>query len=261
MGRRRQRRRPSVDRERMGRVLSREIDAPWHVARDLWGADALEVRGRPHSGCRFREAARDLTRSKTLCTYGRTAHGNREIPRPAASQDAARIGKSGWSRATGCAGAAGAGSVDAGAAGCANPVTGMDVATRAKRSAQKRAHMIDPLGTASQIKPTSRRHRDCVKLAGTPPRFCSGHAVAHDFHQVFIKTRCRAPVCMAVRRTAGQRRSEMRKLRAMHSIGTRACVDLDHVRRGLATRVLDACAAMPQPRGDRRARVASRAAS
>lgn len=80
--------------ERAGRVLSREIHAPWHVARDFRGADALGERGRQHSHCRFREAAGDLARSETPSTYGRTAHGNREIPRPIASREAVRIGKS-----------------------------------------------------------------------------------------------------------------------------------------------------------------------
>jgi hypothetical protein len=79
---------------RAGRVSSREIHAPWPAARDFWSADALGERGRPHLGRRFREATGDSTRSETPHTYGRTAYGNREIPRPAASRDAARIGKS-----------------------------------------------------------------------------------------------------------------------------------------------------------------------
>jgi hypothetical protein len=47
------------------RVSSREITAPWPAARDVWGADALGERGRPHSHRRFREAMRDATRSET----------------------------------------------------------------------------------------------------------------------------------------------------------------------------------------------------
>lgn len=77
-----------------GRVFSREIHAPWPAARDLRGADALRKRGRQHRDCRFREAVGDLARSETPSTCRRTAHGNREIPRPIASQDAVRIGKS-----------------------------------------------------------------------------------------------------------------------------------------------------------------------
>ena len=77
-----------------GRVSSREMHAPWPAARDFGSADALGERGRQHSRRRFREATRDSTRSETPHTYRRTAYGNREIPRPAASQDAARIGKS-----------------------------------------------------------------------------------------------------------------------------------------------------------------------
>jgi len=78
---------------RAGRVSSREIHAPW-FERDFRDADALENRGRQHSCCRYREAARDLARSETPSTYGRTAHGNREIPRPTAAREAVRIGKS-----------------------------------------------------------------------------------------------------------------------------------------------------------------------
>src|SRR3954470_8407628 len=80
--------------EGAGRASSREMHAPWPAARDFWSADALGERGRPHSRRRYREATRDSTRSETPYTYRHTAHGNREIPRPAASQDAARIGKS-----------------------------------------------------------------------------------------------------------------------------------------------------------------------
>lgn len=80
--------------EGAGRVLSRENDAPWPVARDFRSADAVEFDGRPHPRRRFREATRDSARSETPYTYRRTAHGNREIPRLTAPQGAARIGKS-----------------------------------------------------------------------------------------------------------------------------------------------------------------------
>lgn len=79
---------------RAGRVSSREIHASWGEPRDLWSADVLEIGGRQHPRRRFREAPRDFTRSETPSTYVHTAHGNREIPRLAASRDAVRIGKS-----------------------------------------------------------------------------------------------------------------------------------------------------------------------
>ena len=70
---------------RAGQVLSRENRYPPRERRPLWGADAVEVSGRPHPACREREARRDPTRSKALNTYGNTMHGNREIPRPPAA--------------------------------------------------------------------------------------------------------------------------------------------------------------------------------
>lgn len=74
--------------ERTGQVLSREIP-------ELRGADAVEQGGRPHATRRPREARRDPARSKTLCTYGSTATGNREVLRfsPATSAGE-RVGKS-----------------------------------------------------------------------------------------------------------------------------------------------------------------------
>jgi hypothetical protein len=73
---------------RAGRVLSRERDF-------LWGADAVEIGGRPHPMCRQREARRAPTRSETPCTYGNTSRENRESPWPPAADGAAgRIGKS-----------------------------------------------------------------------------------------------------------------------------------------------------------------------
>jgi hypothetical protein len=61
--------------ERTGRVLSRESHEP------LQGADALEVCGRPHQACCYREARLDPARSETPSTHGNTLHGNREILR------------------------------------------------------------------------------------------------------------------------------------------------------------------------------------
>lgn len=84
---------------RAGQVLSREIHAPGWKLRDLWGADAVEVSGRPHRTCRQREARLDPTRSEALRMLGHTAHGNREIPRLSSAEGAGdRIGKSKDSR-------------------------------------------------------------------------------------------------------------------------------------------------------------------
>jgi hypothetical protein len=79
----------ALTEERAGRVLSREIHEP------LWGADAVEVGGRPHPTRRQCEARRDPARSQTPCMRESTAFGNREILRFSAAQSAAeRIGKS-----------------------------------------------------------------------------------------------------------------------------------------------------------------------
>jgi len=81
--------------ERAGRVFSREIDPPWLRPRVLRGADAVRRSGRPHRTPREREGRPDPARSETPCMPGRTAHGNREIPRPPASKGLdGRIGKS-----------------------------------------------------------------------------------------------------------------------------------------------------------------------
>jgi hypothetical protein len=81
--------------ERAGRVLSREIHASPRKRRLLRGADAVEVSGRPRRPRRKRETRRDPARSQTPSTYGRTSHGNREIPRPPEGEGpAGRIGKS-----------------------------------------------------------------------------------------------------------------------------------------------------------------------
>ena len=84
---------------RAGQVLSREIHAPGQKLRDLWGADAVEVSGRPHRARRHREVRSDPARSETLRMLGHTAHGNREIPRLSPAEGAGdRIGKSKDSR-------------------------------------------------------------------------------------------------------------------------------------------------------------------
>ena len=78
--------------ERAGRVLSREIHAPLEE-RVLRGADAVEEGGRPHRARREREARRDPARSETPSMPGSISHGNREVPRSSAEQQAAeRIG-------------------------------------------------------------------------------------------------------------------------------------------------------------------------
>ena len=78
---------------RAGRVLSRERNLCLRA--DLRGADAVEVRGRPHPTHRYREMHRDPARSETPGMYGNTSRENREIPcPPAADGVAGRIGKS-----------------------------------------------------------------------------------------------------------------------------------------------------------------------
>jgi hypothetical protein len=74
--------------ESTGRVFSRERN----LLRD---ADAVRRCGRHHSGHRYREVLGDPARSETLCTYGNTSHGKREIPRsPQTEYVWGRIGKS-----------------------------------------------------------------------------------------------------------------------------------------------------------------------
>ena len=73
--------------ERAGRVWSRETS--------LRDADALGACGRPHRVHRYREVRQSPARSETLCTYGDTSLGNREIPGlPRAAVALGRIGKS-----------------------------------------------------------------------------------------------------------------------------------------------------------------------
>jgi len=80
---------------RAGRVLSREILPRRKHRRTLRGADAVPKCGRPHLLRRQRETRRDPARSETPSMYGRTLHGNREVPPPPAAEGAAgRIGKS-----------------------------------------------------------------------------------------------------------------------------------------------------------------------
>ncbi len=77
-----------------GEVFSREIHAPPRGGL-LRGADAVEEGGRPHWERRNCEALLDPARSETLCTYGNTLRGNREVPRPSFAGEAEdRIGKS-----------------------------------------------------------------------------------------------------------------------------------------------------------------------
>ena len=59
---------------RAGQVSSRESNFDW-------GANAVGESGRQHSLDRHREIRWDPARSKTLCMYGNTSHGNREILR------------------------------------------------------------------------------------------------------------------------------------------------------------------------------------
>jgi hypothetical protein len=55
----------------------------------------VEVRGRQHRVHRQRKVHQDPARSETLCMYGNTLYGNREIPRLSAEERTAdRIGKS-----------------------------------------------------------------------------------------------------------------------------------------------------------------------
>ena len=74
--------------DRAGRVFSRER----HSLRD---ADAVGVCGRLHLVHRYREVCQSPARSETPGTYGRTSHGNREIPcTPWTEAVRGRIGKS-----------------------------------------------------------------------------------------------------------------------------------------------------------------------
>ena len=83
--------------ESVGWVLSREITtrgASFGVFRSV---EVVRPHRRQHWGHRIGEVSLDSARSETPCTHGRTLHGNREIPHPAApareSVCAARIVK------------------------------------------------------------------------------------------------------------------------------------------------------------------------
>ena len=76
---------------RAGRVLSREIHAPRRELRADRGAEAVELRRRPHRGCRIGEAAPDPARSETPSRRGNISHGNREVPRSSAQRWEARL--------------------------------------------------------------------------------------------------------------------------------------------------------------------------
>ncbi len=65
---------------RAGWVLSREIHDPRCEPWGLRGADAVEIGGRQHRTCRYREAWPDPARSETPCTHEINLYGNREIP-------------------------------------------------------------------------------------------------------------------------------------------------------------------------------------
>src|SRR5437667_2691691 len=79
---------------RAGWVLSREIHAPLREQWALRDADAVEISGRQHPRRRSGKTSRDPARSETLCMYGNTLRGNREVPRPSAAvAKADRIGR------------------------------------------------------------------------------------------------------------------------------------------------------------------------
>src|SRR2546428_9552219 len=77
--------------ERAGRVFSR-------VRQLLRDADAVGESGRPHLVHRYREVCQSPARSETLCTYGDTSRGNREIPGP--SKAAVVLGRVGQTCST-----------------------------------------------------------------------------------------------------------------------------------------------------------------
>ena len=80
---------------RIGRVLSREINALLCKQQVLRDADAVEVVGRQYRVHRHREVCLDPARSKTPCMYASTLCGNREIPCLSAKERTAdRVGKS-----------------------------------------------------------------------------------------------------------------------------------------------------------------------
>jgi|ERR671922_2970644 hypothetical protein len=81
--------------ERAGQVLSREIEPPSRKRWPLWGADAVEPRGRQNWRHRNREMPLDPARSKALGMRASTLRGNREIPCLSVGEGTTdRIGKS-----------------------------------------------------------------------------------------------------------------------------------------------------------------------
>jgi hypothetical protein len=81
--------------ERIGRVLSREIDALLRKQQVLRDADEVENDGRQYRVHRHRKVCQDPARSETPCMYASTLSGNREIPRLSADErTAVRVGKS-----------------------------------------------------------------------------------------------------------------------------------------------------------------------
>lgn len=67
---------------RAGRVSSCVIHALGQEARDVRGAEAVEISRRPHRVCRNGEAGTDPAQSQTPRMRASTLFGNREIPRP-----------------------------------------------------------------------------------------------------------------------------------------------------------------------------------
>ena len=83
--------------ESVGWVLSREITTRRASVGVFRSAEVVRPHRRQHWTHRNGEMRLDSARSETPCTHGRTLHGNREIPHPAAhareSLGAARIVK------------------------------------------------------------------------------------------------------------------------------------------------------------------------
>lgn len=82
--------REALTGERAGRPLSRENEAP--RKREVRGADAVEVSGRPRWASREREACLVPARSETPRMHGSISYGNREIPRSPGAQVPGRTG-------------------------------------------------------------------------------------------------------------------------------------------------------------------------
>jgi hypothetical protein len=76
----------ALTEERTGLVLSREMHALLRKRQVLRDADVVEVNGRQHWWHRHHKVQLDPARSETLCMYGNTLCGNREIPRLSAEE-------------------------------------------------------------------------------------------------------------------------------------------------------------------------------